>query len=307
MNYFNSKAVFLQIFALASLLYCGDAFAMDNMNVDNMDVSDKLTYNPSTESSKDNSSSFNTKHSRSPSDSHNNLSYNKKSKLNLSEVMSEEDYKQLCNNIRKLETTEVQKRLDRGVDLSTTKDKGYAALWYAIQLNDQKLVKQLVKHGAVLENRYEILSTHLIQAIRDQRETMIKCLVECKADLDYSDGYDTPLTELASGFFPVLDDNAMTKYLVEHGANVNKGDKHGNTPLLIAVRGFKTDLVKCLVEHGANVNKMNINGETPLSFTEGKKFELNKRQYLSETIISSEEVDAMNQEIRDYLKAHGAK
>ena len=217
------------------------------------------------------------------------------------------DYQQFCDNIAKRRTEDVQNTLNR-IDLSTTEDKGYIALWYAIQLNDQNLVKELVEHGADLNNRYKILSTHLIQAIGDQRENMIKCLVECGADVDYSDGYDTPLTVLANGFFPVLNSKAITEYLVSQGADINKVNKHGDTPLLIAVKNFKVDLVKCLVDLGADVNKANVDGDTPLSLTEGKKFEQNEELY-SEYVIdfSSEGVKAKNQEIRKYLIEHGAK
>ena len=54
------------------------------------------------------------------------------------------------------------------------------------------------------------------------------------------------------------------KYLIEHGADVNKESKDGTTPLFIACEYGNYAIVKCLVEHGANVNKELKNGKTPL-------------------------------------------
>jgi len=51
---------------------------------------------------------------------------------------------------------------------------------------------------------------------------------------------------------------------VEHGAEINKENEDGTTPLFKAIKSGKKDLEECLVEHGADINKENWNGETPL-------------------------------------------
>jgi ankyrin repeat protein len=57
----------------------------------------------------------------------------------------------------------------------------------------------------------------------------------------------------------------VVKYLLDHGANIDQRDNDRlKTPLLAAAFSGYFEVVKCLVEHGANVNIQAINGWTPL-------------------------------------------
>jgi len=59
-------------------------------------------------------------------------------------------------------------------------------------------------------------------------------------------------------------DMAIVKYLVEHGTDINKENKNGETPLHFAIRLRIERLVKYLVEHGADIHKENKKGFSPL-------------------------------------------
>ena len=57
----------------------------------------------------------------------------------------------------------------------------------------------------------------------------------------------------------------LASWLVQHlGADVNQCDQHGDTPLIVAVRGKQTDMVLWLCQEGAMVNKADNKGHTPL-------------------------------------------
>jgi ankyrin repeat protein len=57
----------------------------------------------------------------------------------------------------------------------------------------------------------------------------------------------------------------LVKYLVvEHGADINKENIYGETPLFYACRSGNKDIVKYLVENGADINKENDINETPI-------------------------------------------
>ncbi len=61
-------------------------------------------------------------------------------------------------------------------------------------------------------------------------------------------------------------DNAgLTKYLLEHGADVNHVANDGKTPLMIACDEGSLEVVKLLVEAGADIEKEDQEGNTALS------------------------------------------
>lgn len=62
----------------------------------------------------------------------------------------------------------------------------------------------------------------------------------------------------------MLNDLEEVKYLVENGADVNKTDNDGKTPLLMALREYTDNIIIYLVENGADVNKADKHGDTPL-------------------------------------------
>jgi hypothetical protein len=53
--------------------------------------------------------------------------------------------------------------------------------------------------------------------------------------------------------------------LIEHGADVNAADWHGNTPLINAAYFGHLDAVKALLEKGANINAISKEGITALT------------------------------------------
>eukprot|EP00833_Pecoramyces_ruminatium_P001633 jgi/Orpsp1_1/1175665/evm.model.c7180000054754.1 len=83
-------------------------------------------------------------------------------------------------------------------------------------------------------------------------ENLVKYLVEHGADIN---------KENKDGKTPLFD---AFKYLVELGADINKKNKDGYTPLFDACKNGNENLVKYLVEHGADINKENSRGYVPI-------------------------------------------
>ena len=55
------------------------------------------------------------------------------------------------------------------------------------------------------------------------------------------------------------------KLLLEQGADKEKGDRNGSTPLYLASYDGNLIVTQCLVEQGANLDKVNNDGDTPLA------------------------------------------
>jgi len=56
----------------------------------------------------------------------------------------------------------------------------------------------------------------------------------------------------------------MIKYLVEHGADINKENNLKQTPMWYACEMGNENIVKYLFEHGADIYKEDENGKVPL-------------------------------------------
>ena len=71
----------------------------------------------------------------------------------------------------------------------------------------------------------------------------------------------SPLGAACLGESPSLD---LVKYLVTRGADVNRPNCRGSTPLMGVAYSGHLDIVKYLTKQGANVNAENLTGNTPL-------------------------------------------
>ncbi|OUM57241.1 hypothetical protein PIROE2DRAFT_33019, partial [Piromyces sp. E2] len=56
----------------------------------------------------------------------------------------------------------------------------------------------------------------------------------------------------------------IVKYIIDHGADINKENNDGETPLHFACTNGNENTVKYLVGHGANIDKEDEEGITPL-------------------------------------------
>ncbi len=77
--------------------------------------------------------------------------------------------------------------------------------------------------------------------------------------------YDSKLIEAAENR-----KTELVKLLIAAGADVNRADKVGETPLNNAAYYGRTECVKLLIDAGADVNKADKFGETPLYKAEGR-------------------------------------
>jgi hypothetical protein len=97
-------------------------------------------------------------------------------------------------------------------------------------------------------------------AAREGHVAVVEAMVAAGADVNKADKYGvTPL------YFAALEGHvAVVEALVAARADVNKADVKGETPLYIAARNGHEAVVEALVDAGADVNKAMNDGATPL-------------------------------------------
>lgn len=66
-------------------------------------------------------------------------------------------------------------------------------------------------------------------------------------------------------------DLIRVRELIDQGADINRADKEGWTPLVLGIADNDRDMVKILLDNGADTNKAGIHGFTPLSMAIAQK------------------------------------
>ncbi|MBP2653567.1 MAG: ankyrin repeat and box protein [Firmicutes bacterium] len=139
----------------------------------------------------------------------------------------------------------------------------------AIESNSIEMVQSFLDNGANPNlYLYDINfgeSTPLWTAIIKHNYNMVELLINAGADpnLAMKDGqtvlfwtvkYNTP------------NNIKLTKYLIKKGANINKIDNEGDTPLIVACKNGNFEIAQTLLDHGANPNISNNEMRKPLYF-----------------------------------------
>ena len=95
-----------------------------------------------------------------------------------------------------------------------------------------------------------------------------RLLVDKGAQINVIDPFrDAPII-----LYPVIVGNLeMTRYLINHGADVNLADRKGFTALIEAAYHGHTEIGRLLIEHGADINASTVENVTALSNARGRK------------------------------------
>jgi ankyrin repeat protein len=134
-------------------------------------------------------------------------------------------------------------------------------LWRAAASGDLEGVKSAIGQGAHVDYKGRAGFTPLNAAARQGNLEVVKYLVEHGADIDKSDNNRDKTPLLAASFKGHFD---IVKYLVEKGAKVNAQSINGFTPLHDAAYVGNFEIVKYLIEHGADVRIRNQHNQTAL-------------------------------------------
>ena len=141
----------------------------------------------------------------------------------------------------------IAERLDAGIDLDSRDLRFGATLlhWAA----DADTVNLLLDRGASLEVRSNTGITALHFMVRDERISAARALIERGLDVDViaSDTRNTPLMNVAKRGTP-----EVAEFLIAAGADVNRANRYGTTPLYWAARYNSAAMLDTLLDAGAD-------------------------------------------------------
>jgi len=181
---------------------------------------------------------------------------------------------------------------------------GYTPIWYAVINKDTSIITELVPSGADINSNDSAGWTSIFPAIHSGDKEFVEFMIEKGSDINHQGGPGkrTPLMELITckelfndpddyleliktfisltkdidvsdkGGLSALDYSVIfnqifvTESLVLNGANVNKKDTAGTTPLMHAAGNNNREAVKMLLDYGADINSRNSLGSTALHY-----------------------------------------
>lgn len=153
--------------------------------------------------------------------------------------------------------------VEHGADVSLKDDLGKTALIYAVNIDNPKLVSNVIK----LDNKAINLpdnsgNTALIYAAQKGLTDNIRILLSNGAKVNYRNPA-TGLSALSAAAAEGHDD--VIRLLVRTGkADVNLSDLSGRTPIFYAIEQNKVNALRTLLSLGADVNAQDNNGVTAL-------------------------------------------
>jgi len=96
--------------------------------------------------------------------------------------------------------------------------------------------------------------------ITEKNERLLRAVVDAGVDLNHLDLQGQPR------FFSALRWSEGLAFMLEHGANIEAADTHGNTAIMVAVMLSKWPAVDVLLARGARIDRANNAGERVRDF-----------------------------------------
>jgi ankyrin repeat protein len=157
-----------------------------------------------------------------------------------------------------------------GSDVNAVLPNGQYPLHTAAEQGRIIMVKELLKHGAEIDRTTAGGDTAIDLAIMNGRTQLAELLLARGAALD-------PSALLLKAATAGVTDRDTVRFLIQHGADTERRNADGDTPLLIAIRQDNHRLASHLVNQGADVNVLTATGISALSLAR----ELNAHELIS--------------------------
>jgi len=186
--------------------------------------------------------------------------------------------------------------IDAGADVNQLSKKQVSPLNLAVAHRHNAAFSLFVKHGANVNNQAADGWTPLITAVSKNNVAMARALINAGAKLDLAedDGW-SPLHFVFNGRKSQPSDTSeMLAYLTGVGADINRKNNLGETPLILAVDNNRFDEIELMLSHKPDIEIADSKGWTPLHHAAagGSEHGMDGAKYLSLLIGVGANLDA---------------
>ncbi|KAL3204564.1 hypothetical protein MRX96_011565 [Rhipicephalus microplus] len=135
----------------------------------------------------------------------------------------------------------------------------------AVARGNVELARELISRGLDVNMECQKNRSALVQACNNGILDMVQMLIDHGADVNISKGITTPLLAVCSS----RSDSEATlvacaEVLLKHGAEPDLAARDGATPIMLAARQGRCQLIELLLDRGANAKRQDSRGWTPL-------------------------------------------
>lgn len=156
----------------------------------------------------------------------------------------------------------------RGADVTVADDLGKMALHHAVFFGHENVAAALIDAGAAADAPDNYGTTPLLVAALRARTQSVKLLIASGADVDARTISDSALTmccRMPAAKTPAAYGD-IAAALIEAGAECEKADKDGLTPLMLAACAGQAKIVKALLARGVDTETRSPHGLTAVMF-----------------------------------------
>lgn len=142
--------------------------------------------------------------------------------------------------------------------------EGKSLLIVALENDSQKVLNMLLERGIYLEEVFEYGKTPIFYV---RSLNALEQMVKAGADINKKDSSGKTLLS----YFIETKPLSYSKYLTEHGADVNATEENGWTPVFRAAAGVDVSLLDAMKNIGGDFTKQDLAGNFPIYYAQNKE------------------------------------
>jgi ankyrin repeat protein len=171
-----------------------------------------------------------------------------------------------CNS-RNVNLEKVKELVEHGADVNDKYEEGWTALMKASINGYKEIAEFLIENGAKVNQKNKWGKGALMKASEYGHKEVAEVLVEWGADVNDKNNFNK--TPLMGGAY--YGHKEVVEFLVAKGGDVNLKDIEGNTALMEACKNGHKEVIKLLIEKGADVSCKNKDGQSAIELAKDEE------------------------------------
>ncbi|KAF5296332.1 hypothetical protein FQA39_LY12549 [Lamprigera yunnana] len=148
--------------------------------------------------------------------------------------------------------------LEHGASANIINANGFSCLHYAVCCSEELLLQFLVEHKQDVNISNKSGNSRLLVALQSKKKSSVELLLKYGASINIVNNEGFSCLHYAT----LCEPEVMSQFLCRDF--LERKNKNGNTPLLVAIMNGRTDNILSLIQYGADLSASNNDGDTSM-------------------------------------------